>query len=75
MSAMRDSKTNKIDMDVLIAKFEEADIPGHYATLTDDEAAAIGVFDESAISDEAAMAGSYHNPELIEEVRREMLNE
>lgn len=67
------STTSAIDMDSLAEKLADAhSIPGYYATFTDEEAAFLGAFDEDAISDENAMAGSYHNPELIDEVQREL---
>lgn len=60
------------DMDSIQQRLMDAHIPGHYATFTDEEAAFLGAFDEEAISDESALAGSYHNPDLIEEVEREL---
>ena len=61
-----------IDMDSLMRRLADAFIPGHYATFTDEEAAFLGAFEEDAISEESAMAGSYHNPDLIDEVGREL---
>jgi len=61
-----------IDMASIEQRLRDAHIPGHYATFTDAEAAFLGAFDEDAISDESAMAGSYHNPDLIDEVGQEL---
>lgn len=63
---------HNIDMDSITRRLEDASIPGNYVTFTDEEAAFLGVFDEDAISDESALAGSYHNPDFIDEVRREL---
>lgn len=60
-------------VDSLIERLLDADaIPGRYSVFTDDEAAFLGAFEEDAISDESAMAGSYFNPDLVEEVEREL---
>lgn len=64
---------NNIDMEALTQRLADADIPGYYATFTEEEAALLGAFDEDAISDEDALAGSYHNPDYEDEVRSEMI--
>ncbi|GEM_PF-3284725 len=64
--------SKNFDMASIEQRLQDAHIPGHYATFTDEEAAFLGAFDEDAISNESAMAGSYHNPDLIDEVRREL---
>ena len=65
-----------IDMDSLVERLADAhNIPGYCATFSDEEAAFLGAFEEDAISDESAMAGSYFNPDITEEVNREMMNE
>lgn len=60
------------DMASIEQRLQDAHIPGHYATFTDEEAVFLGAFDEDALSDESAMAGSFHNPDLIDEVRKEL---
>lgn len=67
------SAASNIDMDSLMERLIDAhNIPGYRATFTDEEAAFLGAFEEDAISDESAMAGSFHNPDLIDEVEREL---
>lgn len=63
---------SSIDLDSLVARLADADIPGYYATFTDEEAAYLGAFEEDAISEESALAGSFHNPDLIAEVAGEL---
>jgi len=70
-----ETTTSTIDMDSLMRRMADAYIPGHYATFTDEEAAFLGAFEEDAITEESAMAGSYHDPELVEETRKELLTE
>ena len=65
------TENNNIDMDSLTQRLIDAEIPGYYATFTAEEAAFLGAFDEDAISDESALAGSFHNPDLVAEVEKE----
>jgi hypothetical protein len=71
---MMSTENSGIDMYSLMRRLTDAEIPGHCAAFTDAEAAFLGAFDEDAVTPESAMAGSYHNPELVEEARRELLN-
>lgn len=61
-----------IDMESLEQRLLDAEIPGCYAAFTDEEAAFLGAFEEDAISEEDAFAGSFHNPGLIAEVNAEL---
>jgi hypothetical protein len=65
------AKTN-IDMSSLTERLADAEIPGCYATFTEEEAALLGAFDEDALSLGDAMAASFYNPDIIAEVDREM---
>jgi hypothetical protein len=69
---MSSDNSNAIDMNSLMERLVDADIPGYYATFTDEEAALLGTFDEDAISGESALAGSFHNPDFVAEVGEEM---
>ena len=69
---MSSDNRNDIDMDSLMERLADADIPGYYATFTDEEAALLGAFEEDAVSGESALAGSFHNPDLVAEVGAEM---
>ncbi len=66
------ANNSAIDMQALEEKLIDADIPGGYAAFTDAEAAYLGAFDEDAISEEDAFAASFHNPENVAEVEREL---
>ncbi len=68
------SAENKTDIDpqFLEQQLLDAETPGHYGTFTDEEAAALGVFDEDAISEADAFAASFHNPEIVAEVEAEL---
>ena len=60
---------SNIDMDSLMERLVDAHtIPGYLASFTDEEAAFLGAFEEDAMSDESALAGSYFNPDIIAEV-------
>jgi len=65
---MSSENRNAIDMNSLMERLSDAEIPGYYATFTDEEAALLGAFEEDAISGESALAGSYHNPDFVAEV-------
>lgn len=52
-------------MDIINEKLQDAETPGFFALFTDEEAAAVGAFDDDAISEEAALLGSYDNPNLF----------
>lgn len=67
-----EATSDNIDMIFLADRLADAEIPGHYAAFTDDEAAFLGAFDEDALSPEEAMVASFHNPDIIAEVEREM---
>jgi hypothetical protein len=69
---MSTDTSTAIDMQSLEERLRDADIPGGYATFTDEEAALLGAFDEDAISEEDAFAASFHNPEIVTEVEREL---
>lgn len=69
---MSAENSKNFSMDSIMQRLADAYIPGYYATFTDEEAAFLGAFEEEAISEESALAGSYHNPDLIEEVRKEI---
>ncbi len=47
-------------------------IPGYRVSFTDEEAERLGAFDEDAISETDALAASFHNPDIIEEVEAEL---
>ena len=64
--------SRNFDMASIERRLRDAHIPGQYATFTDEEAEFLGAFDEDALSDESAMNGSYHNPDLIDEVDSEL---
>ena len=74
MTAENDkAATTVIDVESLMERLVDAhNIPGYRATFTDEEAAYLGAFEEDAISDESAMAGSYSNPDIIAEVQDEL---
>lgn len=67
-----EATANTIDVNFLVERLADAEIPGHYAVFTDEEAAYLGAFEEDAITEESAFAGSYHNPGIIAEVEREL---
>lgn len=69
---MSANNPKNFDMHSIAQRLMDAHIPGHYATFTDEEAAFLGIFEEDAISEESALAGSYHNPDLIDEVGKEL---
>ena len=69
---MSAENSTNINMAELEQRLLDADIPGGYATFTDEEAALLGAFEEDAISGEDAFAASFHNPDLIAEVEREL---
>ncbi len=68
------SAKNKAELDpqFLEQQLLDAETPGHYGTFTDEEAVALGAFDEDAISEADALAASFHNPDIIEEVEAEL---
>lgn len=55
---------NAMNIDVIQEKLADAEIPSFYAMFSPEEAEAIGVFDEDALSDEAAYLASFDNPDL-----------
>ena len=63
-----EKNTGNIDMDSLMERLADAEIPGYYATFTEEEAAYLGRFEEDAISEESALEGSYFNPDFVAEV-------
>lgn len=65
------SMNNPIQTDIINEKLLDAETPGFYALFTDEEAAAVGAFDDDAISEEAALLGSYDNPDLFNDTERE----
>jgi hypothetical protein len=68
------SAKNKAGIDPLFLEQQllDAEIPGHYGTFTDEEAASLGAFEEDALSEADAFAASFHNPELVAEVEAEL---
>lgn len=65
--------TTVIDVASLMERLVDAhNIPGYRASFTDEEAAYLGAFEENAISDDSAMAGSYFNPDITAEVQGEL---
>lgn len=55
---------NAMRIDILTEKLMDAETPGFFALFTDEEAAAVGAFEEDAISEEAALIASFDNPVL-----------
>ncbi len=63
---------SEIDPQFLEQQLLDAETPGHYGAFTDEEAAALGAFDEDAISEAGALAASFHNPEIVAEIEAEL---
>lgn len=57
---------NAAQMDIINEKLMDAEIPGFFASFTDEEAAIVGAFYDDAISEESAFLGSYDNPDLFD---------
>lgn len=55
---------NSMRIDTIGEKLFDAEIPGFYALFTDEEAAIAAAFEEDAISEDAAFAASFDNPDL-----------
>lgn len=57
---------NAMRIDTIGEKLLDAETPGFFALFTDEEAAIAGAFEEDAISEDAALLGSYDNPDLFD---------
>ena len=55
---------NAMRIDTVSEKLLDAETPGFWALFSDEEARQAGAFAEDALSEEAAFAASFDNPDL-----------
>ncbi len=63
---MTTNNANVTQMDIINEKLMDAEIPGFYALFTDEEAAMIRAFADTAINHESDLVASYYKPDLFD---------